>query len=1097
MIPPRPPLLLALGPAGSGKTAWAIERFQSHPGRSLLVVSSSEQAATCARRIADATGISETEIQPSVISFHGLIADMLRPLPDDGFRVISRTFQRLILDELFRTHIRPSDFLGRMLTAPGFVPALAERLRDWKLACVTSETLEESAFAATLELDDPVFCTKTQEFVRLFRAYELFLRQNRLRDDEDCLHLVAERAADSALPLPLDIELLIADGFFRFNRAQRNLIAALAGRGLEQGAPELSVGITLPFEAGRPLLFAAPQRTLDTLRAEFDTREETLPPRTSERPERLSRLERHLFSPRGAPTQETPCARPLVTLFDAPNPYVEAEMVAREFRRIHTEGGVVWDDFAVILRGMGDYAPILAAVFERYEIPLGTDGAERLRENPLVKTVLQLLAVVRRGWQRDDVLAFLKSSYTAPDRLAVDGLRHRARIAGVRQGRDKWFDLAVTTGGVIEETLCEMARFEALFTLDAEPPEHAARVKEVVAQFGMETRIKDGEPTRIRRDEAAWREACEGMSALGQMSAFGENSLLSFAQFHDALLGLWNAASATASAEGDRVRVAEPYDARQRPVKVAAIMGLTERVFPRRVSEDPFLRDDERAALRRTGGIDLEPQKNRSDDERFLFYLAVTAPSDQLLLSYPRSSNESDTLPSFFLDEVRAVFLPAGGSLPHIVSRTLADVAPRFGEAVCPADSLRTACAELFDPSVDDIRGAAFLLQECLTAAGKREADVTEPSPPSIFVPSAEAKPSINVEEIQAVLSSRRLPPLPRLTDPTLRADFAGSERIFSILELEAYRRCPLQYLLQHHMQLRAEEDGANARVQENLLRHVLRRHHRRPPAADADARRQHLNQLLTETLERANLDSGPHRLRLTQRLLGDALDAYLQREYLYAPLFGMSPAHAHLTFGSTAKGEDAASSPEPLTLIAPDGSVLRVSGVLDRVDLDATGQRALLLTYRLTTAPEFADIQRGVSLQLPLGLLALERLFGYHAAAACYDASPQPGRPRLFRTEHVSLRQFAPVLPQDTGRTVTPLNRQQFAEIIAAAETAAHLAAHDIRKARVDATPGEHCARCACTDVCRTTKLGFHDGESPPPLPDRSALQNQAVQRQ
>ena len=95
------------------------------------------------------------------------------------------------------------------------------------------------------------------------------------------------------------------------------------------------------------------------------------------------------------------------------------------------------------------------------------------------------------------------------------------------------------------------------------------------------------------------------------------------------------------------VRVAEPYDARERPLKVAAVMGLTERVFPRRITEDPFLRDEERAALRRLARVDLEEQKGRADDERFLFYLAVTAPSERLILSYPRSADESDTLPSF------------------------------------------------------------------------------------------------------------------------------------------------------------------------------------------------------------------------------------------------------------------------------------------------------------------------------------------------------------------------------------------------------------------------------------------------------------------
>jgi ATP-dependent helicase/DNAse subunit B len=472
------------------------------------------------------------------------------------------------------------------------------------------------------------------------------------------------------------------------------------------------------------------------------------------------------------------------------------------------------------------------------------------------------------------------------------------------------------------------------------------------------------------------------------------------------------------------------------------------------------------------GEIDLEPHKNRADDERFLFYLAVTAPADRLILSYPRSADESDTLPSFFLDEVRAVFAPTDSALPHAVSRTLADVAPRFEEAVTPADALRNACAELFDPGSDTQmrlnerrRRAAHLLQDALNAAG----------PPSPLNPVA------------AVLASRHLPPLPRLLDPDLRARFAGGDRIFSIAELESYRRCPLQYFFRYHLRLKPEEDGANTRVQENLLRHVLRRYHRRRPSPDSDpaAQRERLHQLLTQTLDKARLDTGPHRLRLMHRLIGDALDAHLDREERFGPLFGMASAHSHLTFGSPTTGEDPASTPDPLLLTDTDGMEVRVSGALDRVDLDATGQRALALTYRLEAAPDFADIQRGASLQLPLGLLALEQLFGYHAAAACYDAAPQAGRPRLFRTEHVNLRAFSPVLPHDNGKTVTPLNRQQYAEIVETAAAAARNAARGIRNARIEATPGDHCQRCHFTDVCRTTRLGLHDGElAPPPDP-------------
>lgn len=1075
----QPPLALALGPAGSGKTLWAVERFRAARNRALLVVSSSEQAVTCARRIAAGDPTLEAEVRGSILHFHGLTTALLSGRPDDGYRIIRRLLQRLALAELFQAHIRPDDFLGRMYAAPGFIPALVERLREWKLACLTPDMLEQAAAAIAKQRDDPPFQAKTRELVRLFRAYESFLAQNRLRDEEDCLRLAAECAADTARPLFRELDTVVVDGFFRFNRAQRALLGALAGRGLETGQPEIAVAVTLPYEADRSLLFAAPERTVGTLRAEFATEETLLAPRR-ETGAPLLHLERHLFASEPPSNSLPACPTPPLLLFDAPNPYVEAEMVAREFRRIQAEGGYLWDDFAVILRGMGDYAPILAAVFERYAIPLGVDGPERLSDNPLLRTILHLLAIVRRGWQREDLLAFLKSSYTAPDRLAADSLRRQARAAGVRQGRERWLELAVQAESTVAKTLEQIAHFDTLLTAgEAEPQAYIERLREIVTEFGLETRVELGEPTRAQRDRAALKEAWEVLAALAQMSAFAGRHLLSFPAFHEELLAAWNSASALAYAEGDRVRVAEPYDARERPLKIAAVMGLTERVFPRRITEDPFFRDDERAALRQSGEVDLEPHKNRADDERFLFYLAVTAPSDRLILSYPRSADESDTLPSFFLDEVRAVFDTTGCGLPQVVSRTLADVAPRFEEAVTPADRLRTACAELFDPGSDTPARleerrmrAARLLQTGLEAAQREingEEWEEEPGAPSPLNPVA------------AVMASRNLPPLPRLTDPDLQADFAGEGRVFSIAELEAYRRCPLQYFFRYYLRLRPEEDGSNARVQENLLRHVLRRYHRRRPVAE-EARRPQLQQILTQTLDKARIDTGPHRLRLMQRLISDALDAHLDREERFGPLFGMTSTHHHLTFGNPSAGEDDASTPEPLRLNDIDGTPILVSGALDRVDLDSTGQRALLMTYRLDAAPEFADIQRGVSLQLPLGLLALEQLFGYQAAAACYDAAPQSGRPRIFRTEHVNLRAFSPVLPHDNGRSVTPLNRQQYTEIVETAAVAARNAARGIRAARIEATPGDHCLHCPYTDVCRTTRLGLHDGELAPP---------------
>jgi ATP-dependent helicase/DNAse subunit B len=1195
----RPPLTLLLGAAGAGKTAWTLTRFLQSEGRALLVVSSPEQAATRAEQIAERLQRPAAEVRGAISSFRTLIAGILRSGEPDGFRPIDRTFQRIALADLFKTNIRADDFFGRMCEAPGFIPALAERLREWKLACITPDTLERGALAAADGWEDPAFLPKIRELARLFRAYETFLQQNRLRDEEDNLRLASRLIASHQVSVPSHADLVLVDGFYRFTRAQRELLAAFAGRGWETGSPECEVAVTLPYDAERPLLFAAPQRTLATLRAEFETHEEILTreegrvngvsqragpwgKREEDRPTPLRILGARIFAPlkaegrdkgRGTGEWRQPEGRTLgeegrdrreevggkreegirqtqegseeetetdfrlagqeakgevstmaaspslpssLLLFDAPNPYVEAEMVAREFCRLHGSRHCAWSDFAVILRGMGDYAPILAAVFERYGIPLSVDGPEILAENPLLKTLLHLLAVVRRGWQREDVLAFLKSSYTAPGKLAADALRRRARKAGVREGRERWLQLIreETGDAVVAQTLREMARFDAhLLAQRAAPEEFVDRIREIVSGFGLEERIALGEPIRAQRDRVALTEALDVLSALAQMARITLRSSLSFAEFHEELLDAWQSAASIASSEGDRVRVAEPYDARERPLKVAAVMGLTERVFPRRITEDPFLRDEERALLRQVAGLDLEAQMGRADDERFLFYLAITAPSETLILSFPRATDEADTLPSFYLDEVRAVFAPAmpttssastesaeTPSAPlQTISRTLADVAPRPEEVVSPQDRLLAACADLFDAGPEGasqsrtrrMRRAAALMQTCLEDSRMAEA-------------------------VRTVVASRRLPHLPRLESADLRADFAGQDRVFSVTELETHARCPFQYLLRHALKLRPEDDGTHPGAQGTLLHAVLRRYFRHrtqaaspspsspESAPDLETMRAELRSLLADTLDRAPLDASPHRLHMTQRMLTDALDGFAERELRFGVQFGLTPAHFELAFGfgdaDTPPPEDEEretvdlaesmddlqplldpmSCMEPLILQARDGGAeVKVCGAIDRVDLDATGRRALALDYKLGRPPDYSEIQRGSSLQMPLYLLALERLFDKVGAVGCYDSMRERGRRRFHRTEHVNLRQFSPLMPLDDPSTVKPLSREQFADLTQTAEATAVRSARAIAQAGVEAIPGEHCRVCPYGDVCRTTLTTGHDGEA------------------
>jgi len=163
---------------------------------------------------------------------------------------------------------------------------------------------------------------------------------------------------------------------------------------------------------------------------------------------------------------------------------------------------------------------------------------------------------------------------------------------------------------------------------------------------------------------------------------------IDFDDYWSQISSVWSSATYLPEESAEAVHVLDPYDTAHVDASYVAVMGLNERVFPKRISEDPFFRDDEREAMTATGKVQMEARQERTDDERLLFYMAVTAAKEHLLLSFARSGAESDTLPSFYLDDVRAVF-----DRIHAEIRTLADVAPRPDECATDHDRLLAACA--------------------------------------------------------------------------------------------------------------------------------------------------------------------------------------------------------------------------------------------------------------------------------------------------------------------------------------------------------------------------------------------------------------------
>lgn len=88
---------------------------------------------------------------------------------------------------------------------------------------------------------------------------------------------------------------------------------------------------------------------------------------------------------------------------------------------------------------------------------------------------------------------------------------------------------------------------------------------------------------------------------------------------------------------GRGVKVMDAMSVRGIPFRALFVMGLNEKVFPRAISEEPFLRDHVRRRLSEVLG-NFIPEKLRGfDEERLLFYFLLNAAGERLYLLHERS----------------------------------------------------------------------------------------------------------------------------------------------------------------------------------------------------------------------------------------------------------------------------------------------------------------------------------------------------------------------------------------------------------------------------------------------------------------------------
>lgn len=419
------------------------------------------------------------------------------------------------------------------------------------------------------------------------------------------------------------------------------------------------------------------------------------------------------------------------------------------------------------------------------------------------------------------------------------------------------------------------------------------------------------------------------------------------------------------------VRVLGPGDTRGLEFRTVFVVGLVDGEFPARPHEDWIYPAGERAALA-AGGVALESHAARDIlvREEHYFYQAASRATERLVLLRPLyDDSESETSPSYFIEEV---------------ARALGFRRLRPAPSAAGPDVLRISTpVELARAAVRTDTDAR--VRQALGWLARQTGALDEETVGLCRVEAARRGGTFDAYD-------------GRISDPALTGQLSGlfAAHTFSATELGDYGSCPFRYFLRHVLRLRPRHEAVadlHAADLGVILHEALARALAPVAAAGSSTTqlgRKQLRSVAAEVLAHFAARTPPldeSVWRVEQARILEHLDGWLAAETgLQERLGGAAtrPVHLEASFGMP-DGER-----EALRLTRGEDEI-RIRGRIDRIDQTDTGD-VVVFDYKLNTGPSARDMEAGRDVQLALYLAAVEALFlapgqqiaggGYYAVA-------------------------------------------------------------------------------------------------------------------
>ena len=943
---------------------------------------------------------AQREANVRTIDLDYLADAIIRDNYQGGLKRLNQRNQDLIIQNILNDEGKNLKYYNTILGKKGLLTGFKRLFSQLFRAGIDSDTLKDAL--SKLNRTD-VMQTKDSDTVKIYERYCKVLEKNNWIDLEGKFQKAISMLKNGGT---LRWQNVFVSDFHTFNKLQIEFL-----REIDKHC-NLSIGIV--YEAGiNSSVFEAVDKTYNEL-TDFCVLQDTEEVSTTKRADALEHLLRRLrnkgqVEPVNADGKICTCK---LTDRDA-----EVRWVLSKVKEL-LKNGVSAKDILVTFRSFENYQS-LREVADEYGIPVSLPQTTLLAIQPLTK----FLQLVLESYNdtREGALAYcnLLSSEFGKDFFGFDG-------ETVYKWREEtYFTSRSFVNKKCQDNFGEDAGLKLVDELIAKIPakgtivEFVSIIKDFLNNIGLESRL--GEAYKLGKIQYVQLKCslqskqclmrCLDVILEDYVNCQLEKEIISLSDFRNVLdEALIDVTFEIKGGRRDGVLVTDAIKARGIKFKYIFLMGMREGEFPKNNRENWIYDDAEREELKQHN-VQLPMVKDAYAEDYYFFWFITLQACEQLVLTW---FEDSSAVRSVYVGELQKHYI-------NLETEEIFDKEPAsIQEALMKGRS-----------NSEDFR------KEWLGELAERAAMVDEIR--------------LSETEYTGVLSDENL-------INKVKAKIGSN---FSASMLEGYAHCPFSFLAQKVWGVNSyqEKEEVTSPAEEGTLIHevlanFIGKHlHEKLVKYDRSDLWEELKKCFDE--ECAKLGSQGNSAKdifqeAEHARLKNLLLKWLMQEYYYQTIWNdFVPYEVEWEFSIE--------NNNPLKLTLNDKSTINIQGRIDR--MDGNGNNIFVTDYKRSWAPSGKDVEKGLDLQMPIYMLAVDEVYGKSAAGGGYFVLKDGNRKSSFELSGLGL----------TGFTVNKTNFANKDEFMNFSRKLISTYVEEIYKGNFMVHPKESCpAFCPLIDICR-----------------------------